>query len=306
MLPFLTEHARSPPKCGPRLSMAAIPRRAGPSGMRRISSCRRRTTSRKPSDSPSSRRWPPDYPLSRPTGMAIATSSSTARHGFLIPTVMVDRATVGVTARLLIGDLTYDHFLAECSQATAVDVSAMAAALTRLVGDNDLRRRMGEAGVPAAHTSPGRGLSKHTNISGRTRRRSDSPGPGLERTTAAVRRRGRLPPAPRRTRRPANFGSYPTIRLKGHDRVVPGPARATPSRFSSPCRSPTMRPAARSGPGTAPCGHRPGTCSVRDLDEFWSGASVEHGIGRASLAWMLKYDLLRAVCDGHTDEGRHR
>ena len=54
-------------------------RRAGPSGTRPTSSCRRRTTSRKPSDSPSSRRWPPDYPLSRPTGMAIATSSSTAR-----------------------------------------------------------------------------------------------------------------------------------------------------------------------------------------------------------------------------------
>ena len=59
---------------------------------------------------------------------------------------MVEGATAGATARLLTGELTYDHFLAEFSQATAVDVPAMGAALARLVGDPALRRRMGEAG----------------------------------------------------------------------------------------------------------------------------------------------------------------
>ena len=44
----------------------------------------------------------------------------------------------------------------------------------------------------------------------------------------------------------------------------------------------------------------------RDLDDFWSGAGVEDGIGRASLAWMLKYDLLRAVRDDCTMEDFHR
>ena len=66
--------------------------------------------------------------------------------GFLVPTAMVEGATAGATARLLTGELTYDHFLAECSQATVVDVPAMGAAVARLVGDESLRRRMGEAG----------------------------------------------------------------------------------------------------------------------------------------------------------------
>ena len=66
--------------------------------------------------------------------------------GFLAPTLMVDGATAGATVRLMVGELTYDHFLAECSQATAVDVPAMAEAIARLAGDAALRRRMGEAG----------------------------------------------------------------------------------------------------------------------------------------------------------------
>ncbi len=41
-------------------------------------------------------------------------------------------------------------------------------------------------------------------------------------------------------------------------------------------------------------------CSVADLDAFWSAAGVERGIGRATIAWMLKYDLLRVDGDpGH-------
>jgi hypothetical protein len=35
-------------------------------------------------------------------------------------------------------------------------------------------------------------------------------------------------------------------------------------------------------------------CSVDDLDRLWSRSGVAHDIGRATLAWMLKYDLLRA------------
>ena len=48
--------------------------------------------------------------------------------GLLVPTTMVQGATAGATTRLLTGELTYDHFLAEISQATAVDVPAMGAA----------------------------------------------------------------------------------------------------------------------------------------------------------------------------------
>jgi glycosyltransferase involved in cell wall biosynthesis len=66
--------------------------------------------------------------------------------GFLVPTRMVHGATVATTTRLLLGLVNYDHFLAECMQAVAVDPEAAADALTRLVADADLRRRMGVAG----------------------------------------------------------------------------------------------------------------------------------------------------------------
>jgi hypothetical protein len=42
--------------------------------------------------------------------------------------------------------VTYDRFLAECSQAAVVDPAAAADALTRLVADPELRRRLGTAG----------------------------------------------------------------------------------------------------------------------------------------------------------------
>ena len=38
-------------------------------------------------------------------------------------------------------------------------------------------------------------------------------------------------------------------------------------------------------------------CSVEDLDRFWSTSGVDRGVGRATLAWMLKYDLVRCSQD---------
>lgn len=70
--------------------------------------------------------------------------------GFLVPTRMVSGATATATARLLAGHTNYDHFLAECCQATAVDPAAAADALTRLVADDSLRKHMGDAGRKVA------------------------------------------------------------------------------------------------------------------------------------------------------------
>jgi hypothetical protein len=36
-----------------------------------------------------------------------------------------------------------------------------------------------------------------------------------------------------------------------------------------------------------------GPCSVADLDHLLAAAGIEPGLGRATIAWMLKYDLLR-------------
>lgn len=66
--------------------------------------------------------------------------------GYLVPTRMVHGATSEATSRLLFGHANYDHFLAECSQATIVDPSAAADSLTRLVADPTVCERFGRAG----------------------------------------------------------------------------------------------------------------------------------------------------------------
>ena len=49
--------------------------------------------------------------------------------GFLIPTYMVRGATADATSRLVVREVNYDFFLAECNQAVAVDPAAVAGAL---------------------------------------------------------------------------------------------------------------------------------------------------------------------------------
>jgi len=224
--------------------------------------------------------------------------------GFLAPTAMVEGATAATTARLLIGELTYDHFLAETSQATAVDVPAMAAALARLVGDAPLRLRMGEAGRRRAvdHFAWPRIIRSYEQLW------CDQE---AERSARARARSGRSPwqgpagpaayPAPERS-----FAGYPTRRLGGADRVAPAPGTgdtldsllAMPLTHHAPGRRVIDPGLLRAALALAPC-------SVDDLDRFWSRSGIDRGVGRATLAWMLKYDLFRASYDNRPAGGPH-
>ena len=47
-------------------------------------------------------------------------------------------------------------------------------------------------------------------------------------------------------------------------------------------------------------------CTVADLDRFLAESGVEHGVGRATIAWMLKYDLLRVADASRTAGGLDR
>jgi hypothetical protein len=47
-------------------------------------------------------------------------------------------------------------------------------------------------------------------------------------------------------------------------------------------------------------------CTVADLDRFLAESGVEHGVGRATIAWMLKYDLLRVDGADRTAGGLDR
>ena len=216
--------------------------------------------------------------------------------GFLVPTVMIEGATAAATARLLVGELTYDHFLAEISQATAVDTPGMAAALGRLVGDPALRSRMGAAGRRrATEQFDWRHIIKSYEQLWRDQE--------SERSAQARSRRGDLQwqgtagpaayPAPERT-----FARYPTRRLCGADRLTaaPGALAALDGLLTMPLTH--HAPACRvtdSGVIRAVIDLAP--ASVDDFDRFWSRSGIEHGVGRATLAWMLKYDLFRAASD---------
>ncbi|MFI5259427.1 MAG: glycosyltransferase family 4 protein [Candidatus Limnocylindrales bacterium] len=225
--------------------------------------------------------------------------------GFLVPTAMVEGATAAATARLLVGELSYDHFLAETGQATAVHTPGMAAALARLTGDAALRRRMGDAGRRRAveHFAWSRIIHLYEQLW----RDQEA-----ERSARARAGSGRSPwsgpagpaayPAPERS-----FAGYPTRRLGGADRVEPAPGTgdaldallAMPLTHHAPGRRVTDPGLLRAALTLAPC-------SVDDLDRFWSRSGIVRGGGRATLAWMLKYDLLRASYNDRPEGELHR
>jgi glycosyltransferase involved in cell wall biosynthesis len=66
--------------------------------------------------------------------------------GFLADTFMIPGATTSSTSRLVLGEIDYDHYLAETSQAIVVDPQSAADAMTRLVADPALSKQMGAAG----------------------------------------------------------------------------------------------------------------------------------------------------------------
>jgi glycosyltransferase involved in cell wall biosynthesis len=214
------------------------------------------------------------------------------RTGFLVPTTTVAGATSSATARLLAGELNYDHFLAECSQATAVDIPAMAAAITRLVRDPELRARMGVAGCARARQHFAwehiiRAYEDLWRTQDQERRRC------AQLSETHSRWRGAAGPAaypsPERS-----FAAYPTRCLDTVDRVVrvPGARALVDALLAMPLAS--HAPLRRvSDPALIQKAIALAPCSIADLDRYWRHWGVEEGLGRSTVAWMLKYDLLR-------------
>jgi glycosyltransferase involved in cell wall biosynthesis len=224
------------------------------------------------------------------------------RTGFLVPTAMVAGSTASATARLMIGELNYDHFMAECSQATTVDSGGMSAALSRLLSDPELRRRMGAAGHDraVAHFAWPRVIGAYEELwrsqeSERTARaRADD--------RAAPWRGPNGPaayPSPETT-----FAGYPTRRLGENDQLLPvsgGSDRALallemPLTHHAAGRRVQDPVLIREAMALAPC-------SIEDLDRYWARSGVAYELGRSTLAWMLKYDLFRAVVGNRLREG---
>jgi hypothetical protein len=214
--------------------------------------------------------------------------------GFLVATEMVAEATSHATARLLLGEINYDHFLAECSQATAVEVAGAASALGRLVGDEPLRRRMGAAGRRRAlerfawpkiiRAYEELWAWQDTELSARAslvaRQWIGSLGPACY-------------PAPERS-----FAGYPTRWVDQDDRVqtVPGAEAALAGLLAMPLTHHAMdRRAGELSVYHAVLRAAVPSCPIADLDQVFHDAGEPTVVARATLAWMLKYDLLRRV-----------
>ena len=207
--------------------------------------------------------------------------------GLLVPTAMVEGATSGATARLLTGELTYDHFLAEISQATVVDVPAMGAALARLVDDPAMRHQMGEAGRRRAcerfawnhviHLYEELWQEQESERSAWAGRQSLPPSefvgpaayPDIERS----------------------FAGYPIRCLDGAERIVPAPARSTGWMCCSCCPWPTTPLRAVSPTAASSAAPLLLPCSVGDLDRFWlcralnAAWAVQRSPGCSSTTW---------------------
>ncbi len=213
--------------------------------------------------------------------------------GYLVPTYMVRGATADTTARLLTGELNYDFFLAECGQAVAVGPAAAAEAFARLIADEGLRRRMGEAGHKRAlerfawpHVV--RAYEALWHDQDRERREWLARGEGRR----AAHLGPSLYPAPEDT-----FAGYPTYLLDDGDRLRAD--EGSPARLEQLLKlawvsyvvGERVPSAALRGAVAAAASPR----TVAELAGALGRAGVAPATGRLALAWMLKYGLLHVV-----------
>jgi hypothetical protein len=210
--------------------------------------------------------------------------------GYLVPTRMVQGATIETTPRLMFGHLKYDHFLAECSQAAIVDSAVAADALTRLVGDSSLRRRLG---------SVARNRAVELFSWERVIRMYELLWAEQEGELSAVQSKpirhcsSAVYPAPEHS-----FAGYPTAWLSDADRVQ-APADAV-ERLTMLLEMPLTNLA-----GDRRCGDRQlltgllrAAAQPRTIGELATElerTGVPHSAARATLAWLLKYAVLQPV-----------
>jgi len=208
--------------------------------------------------------------------------------GFLVPTRMVRGATAGASERLLAGLTNYDHFLAECGQAVAVDAAAAADALTLLVADAGLRAAQGAAGRARAeaHFTWERVVRAYE---------------ALWAEQAAELGRAAAPPAAAPARYPSPervFAAYPTAWLGDAEWVAAAPdalPRLAPLlampltnlAAARRCTDPVVL-AALLEAAVEPA-------SIGSMAAGLAAGGVGGGAARATVAWLLKYGLLTPV-----------
>jgi hypothetical protein len=192
----------------------------------------------------------------------------------------------------LVQEMPYDLFLAECNQAVAVDTVAATAAFRRLIEDETLCKRMGAAGRR-------RVLERFTwgfvvrayedlwTAQDCERRAHESALQGRTRTFTGPA----CFPAPE-----VAFASYPTALLDDTTQIEPAEGAGERLHVIMSLPLTNYVPESRAtDPGLLQTLLANVPCAVADLDRILSAAGVATTKGRATIAWMLKYDLLRVA-----------
>jgi hypothetical protein len=217
---------------------------------------------------------------------------SEGETGFLVPTRMVDGATADATTRLLVGGADYDSFLAECNQTVSVDPAAATSCYARLLADEALRRGIGAAGRQ-------RVLERFTWAKVIAAYEALWCDQECQRRECAERRSAGI----QGSRGPAcfpppevSFAGYPSQLLHDDTRLVAIPAAEV--EFGTFLTHPLTNYAAEwrvaDGAGLrAVLAGAASPCSMRELDAVLSSLGFSYGRGRATVAWLLKYGLLR-------------
>ncbi|RUL87846.1 glycosyltransferase family 4 protein [Tautonia sociabilis] len=214
--------------------------------------------------------------------------------GYLVPTAMVRDALSEASFRLILGEVNYDHFLCECSQAVVVDENAAASAFARLIADEEHRHQLGRAGRERAtrRFSWARIVSEYESLW----RELDE-----RRREAEASRGGRPDPSTTPACYPpveVAFDGYPTTFLGDDHEVIadedaverldwllklPLTNYAVGRRSADPS---ALRAALRAA--EAPCLL---SAILLELER----AGVEEPKRRPTIAWMIKYGLLAHV-----------
>jgi glycosyltransferase involved in cell wall biosynthesis len=212
--------------------------------------------------------------------------------GYRIPTLLVRGATADLTSRHMLDEMNYDHFIAEAAQAAVVDTATTTEAVTRLLTDAALRQQMGQAARKHAveHFAWSHVITAYDRLwdSQERERLASSPQPSRAARPACY-------PPPEFT-----FASWPTHILEEGESVQATPD--APDRLEQlltlpvtgfiaglRCTQATVLQAILSVAASP--------CTVAQLDRIFEQADVTHVAGRATIAWLLKYDLLRRLPD---------
>ena len=215
------------------------------------------------------------------------------QHGYLVPARMVHNATQNLAPRHLINELPYGQFLADCNQTVSVDLQATTAAFTRLINDPALRRQMGAA-------------ARQRILENFTWERTIHAYQALWTEQNAVRKSwlaqyAHAAAAPRPYFTPAVFpeveqayASYPMTILDAPNIVQTDRRDLLDALLATPITN--YRAEARVADralllsilAAAAAG-----CSIANLDALLAAAKVPPIPARATIAWMLKYSLLK-------------